>query len=68
MSCDAPSDQLHDQVLLEEIELLTNVIIAGNHSSGRLTAEQVDEVLGVTKLTDGRLPAQRGLASAAADR
>jgi hypothetical protein len=59
MSPKLPSDFAHDEALLEEIELLTEVIIAATLSPGRLTAEQVDEVLSVPRTARKGLPGQR---------
>lgn len=54
-----PSDFAHDEALLDEIDLLTEVIIATTLSPGRLTAERVDEVLSVPRTARKGLPGQR---------
>ena len=57
---DRPDDGLCDTQLLEEIELLTGVIIAATSSAGRLPLGEIDEVLGVVREVD---PAPAGTAS-----
>ena len=46
-----PYDQfdvsLHDEELLEEVELVTNLIVAATGSAEPLTPKQVDQLLGV---------------------
>lgn len=46
------SDQLdvdvHDTEVLDEIEMLTNLIIATSESKGRLPQQRIDEILGVS--------------------
>ncbi len=61
-----PPDHLEDKVLREEIELLTDIIIATTFGPGRLSASEIDKLLGVVR--DGhRVPAQMGLGSREAD-
>lgn len=38
---------LEDSDLLGEVELTTNLIIAASESDDRLSADQIDEILGV---------------------
>jgi hypothetical protein len=38
---------LEDAELLREVELTTNLIIAASESDGRLSTEEIDEILGV---------------------
>ena len=38
---------LEDSDLLGEVELTTNLIIAASETDGHLTAEEIDEILGV---------------------
>jgi hypothetical protein len=46
-----PDDQfdvnLQDDDLLEEVELVTNLIVAATKADAHLTQKQVDEILGV---------------------
>ena len=49
------SDEVHDQFdvsledsdLMGEVELTTNLIIAASESDDRLSADEIDEILGV---------------------
>lgn len=60
MHSDLRYHHLHDEALLEEIELLTTVIIAATLSPDSLCRQQVDEMLGLTVPDDGgALPRQR---------
>jgi hypothetical protein len=51
----ARSDEVHDQFdvtledsdLLGEVELTTNLIVAASESEEHLSADQIDEILGV---------------------
>jgi hypothetical protein len=38
---------VHDEDALDEIEMMTNLMIATSEASGPLPQEQVDEILGV---------------------
>ena len=38
---------LEDGELLREVELTTNLIIAASEADGRLSTEEIDEILGV---------------------
>ena len=38
---------LEDSELMGEVELTTNLIIAASESEGRLTQEEIDQILGV---------------------
>lgn len=38
---------LEDSELMGEVELTTNLIIAASESEGRLTQEEVDQILGI---------------------
>jgi hypothetical protein len=38
---------VHDEDALDEIEMMTNLMIATSESSGPLPQERVDEILGV---------------------
>jgi len=38
---------LEDGELLREVELTTNLIIAASEAEGRLSTEEIDEILGV---------------------
>ncbi len=49
---DLPNDHLTDTLLLEEINLLTGVIIAATMSIGRLSVREIDEVLGTVRDVD----------------
>ena len=46
-----PDDQfevsLQDDDLLEEVELVTNLMVAASEADAHLTQEQVDDILGV---------------------
>lgn len=43
---------LEDGDLLHEVELTTNLIIAASESSGPLSQEQIDRILGIAPATD----------------
>lgn len=45
------NDEVQDAVALAEIELCTELIIAASRSDGRMSAEEVDAVLGVVDLS-----------------
>ena len=38
---------LEDSELMGEVELTTNLIIAASESDGRLTQEEIDQILGI---------------------
>ncbi|MFW6773676.1 hypothetical protein ACOACO_05295 [Nocardioides sp. CPCC 205120] len=38
---------LEDSVLLSEVELTTNLMVAASQSEGSLTLEEIDRILGV---------------------
>ncbi|MGI8888163.1 MAG: hypothetical protein ACR2GB_04205 [Nocardioidaceae bacterium] len=45
---------IHDRDVLNEIEMMTNLIIATSESDGPLTQNQIDFILGVSEQpTDG---------------
>ena len=44
---DALAVSLHDAELAQEVELTARLMVAANESDGRLTAETVDDILGV---------------------
>ncbi|MDT9594767.1 hypothetical protein RDV89_16895 [Nocardioides zeae] len=39
---------LEDSVLLREVELTTNLMVAASRSESRLSTAEIDEILGVT--------------------
>jgi hypothetical protein len=39
--------QVHDEAALDEIEMMTNLMIATSEANGPLPQQQVDEILGV---------------------
>ncbi len=41
---------LEDSELMGEVELTTNLIIAASESEGRLTQDEIDQILGVDSL------------------
>jgi hypothetical protein len=43
---------LEDAELLREVELTTNLIIAASESDERLSAEEIDQILGVPPRAD----------------
>ena len=45
---------LEDGDLLGEVELTTTLIIAASECEGRLSAEEIDELLGVTPVSEQR--------------
>ncbi len=45
--CDSLDVSLHDRELRDEVVLTTNLIIASSEADGRLTQEQIDEMLGL---------------------
>jgi len=42
---------LEDSELMGEVELTTNLIIAASESDGRLTQEEIDQILGIDSAT-----------------
>lgn len=40
--------ELEDTDLIDEVELTTSLMAAANQSEGRLTAEEIDQLLGLT--------------------
>lgn len=48
---------VHDAVALDEIELLTNLIIATSDHPGRLTQDEIDVILGVSHRHPSDAPA-----------
>jgi hypothetical protein len=42
-----PDARVHDRVVLDEIELYGELIIAASHSDGPLSETEIDEILGV---------------------
>lgn len=69
MEVDAVSEQVdlrvHDRVALDEIELYAEVLSAVATAQRRLTADELDEVLGLRSASDG---AASGHAAGRADR
>ncbi|MET3962329.1 hypothetical protein ABIE44_002263 [Marmoricola sp. OAE513] len=47
MSSDPFDIELEDSDLLDEVELTTTLIAAANQSTGPLTAEEIDRLLGL---------------------
>jgi hypothetical protein len=43
---------VHDAEALAEIEMLANLIVATSEHEGRVPQDRIDEILGVTPLTD----------------
>ena len=43
---------LEDSELMGEVELTTNLIIAASESEERLTAEEIDQILGIDSAGD----------------
>jgi hypothetical protein len=41
---------LEDSELMGEVELTTNLIIAASESEGRLTQDEIDQILGVDSI------------------
>ena len=42
-------ERLHDEALLAELEMTTNLMIAANESAGPLSQDQVDAALGLAE-------------------
>ena len=42
---------LEDSELMGEVELTTNLIIAASESEGRLTQDEIDQILGVDSIS-----------------
>ncbi|WP_447644651.1 hypothetical protein [Nocardioides zeae] len=43
---------LEDSVLLGEVELTTNLMVAASNTDRHLTTEEIDRILGVTPVDD----------------
>jgi hypothetical protein len=44
--------EVHDQVELDEIDLLANLIVASAEHNGPIPQDRIDEILGVTAPSD----------------
>jgi hypothetical protein len=47
---------LEDSALLEEVELISTLIIAASENDGQLDQAQIDQLLGVSDARDGGTP------------
>ena len=50
---DAPSDELRDAALHEEIELVGQLVVAATSTPHRLSQQEIDKVLGVDEVEQG---------------
>ena len=48
---------LHDEQLEDEIELVSELVLAASQTEGRLSERAIDEVLGVDPEAEGAAPA-----------
>ena len=51
---------LHDEQLEDEIELVSELVLAASQTEGRLSEQAIDEVLGVDGPADAAAPAASG--------
>lgn len=56
---DALDVSLHDNELAHEVELTAGLMVAANESSTRLAVEEIDLLLGVTRVDRSPIPQQR---------
>lgn len=48
---DQPGVTVHDSQVVEEIELMTKLIVATSHSDHRLSQAEIDQILGLAPVT-----------------